>query len=167
MVIWTFIGASTCFMAHHLFPGFRRQTLALKGFLTSGAAIFGLVTGAEEVLQSHEAQQRTDESLIRRKAMHDLGKRGIIASEAEIEKWREEARDNLLERLRKHREAYGGSGDSSPSNAALPSATAASLQYSVGDDLSAATAAAPAAEPPSGGVARQPMPANILPLEAS
>ncbi|KAI3485201.1 hypothetical protein L1887_51486 [Cichorium endivia] len=30
-LLYTALGASTCFMAHHLFPGFRRQTLALKG----------------------------------------------------------------------------------------------------------------------------------------
>ncbi|CAO1631333.1 unnamed protein product [Parajaminaea phylloscopi] len=105
MIIWTFIGASTCFMAHHLFPGFRRQTLALKGFLTSGATIFGLCTGAEEVLQSHESQQRTEENLIRKRAMQELGKKGVVASEAEIERWRIEARDNLIEKLRKQREA--------------------------------------------------------------
>lgn len=92
-------------MAHHLFPGFRRQTLALKGFLTSGATIFGLCTGAEEVLQSHESQQRTEENLIRKKAMQDLGRQGIVASEAEIERWRVEARDDLIRRLNEERRA--------------------------------------------------------------
>ncbi|CAO1617908.1 unnamed protein product [Sympodiomycopsis kandeliae] len=103
MLIWTLIGGSTVFMAHHLFPKFRSQTLAFKGFLTSGATIYGLCTGAEEVLQSHEHSERSNENLIRNKARSELGKNGIVATEAQIEKWRISEREKLLERLRNER----------------------------------------------------------------
>lgn len=104
MVIWGLMGASSCFLAHHLFPGFRRQTLALKGFITSGVGIFGFVIGAEQVLQDHENSQRTEENIIRNRARTELGKRGIVASEVEIEKWRLDEREKLLKRLREERE---------------------------------------------------------------
>lgn len=100
MVIWGFLGAGTCFLAHNMFPAFRSQTLALKGFLTTGSAIFGLVTGAEAVLQDYESQQRSDENLIRDRARTELGKKGMVASEAEIEKWKLSEREKLLERYR-------------------------------------------------------------------
>ncbi|PWN28487.1 hypothetical protein BDZ90DRAFT_231474 [Jaminaea rosea] len=104
MLIWTIAGASTVFMAHHLFPLVRRQTLAGKAFLTSGFTIFGLCTGAESVLQHHETQQRSEENLIRDRARAELGRRGVVASEAEIERWRTSERDKLIERLRRERE---------------------------------------------------------------
>lgn len=103
MAIWGFIGAGSVYMAHHLFPGFRRQTLALKGFITTGVAIFGLCTGAEAVLQGHETQQRNEENLIRNRARSHLGSQGIVASEAEIEKWKSEERDKLIKRLTEER----------------------------------------------------------------
>ncbi|PWN52967.1 hypothetical protein IE53DRAFT_384555 [Violaceomyces palustris] len=107
--IWTLIGASTCFMAHHLFPGFRRQTLALKGFLTSGATIFGFVVGADTVLLNYEGQQRSEENLVRNRARVELGRKGIVASEKEIEKWKEEYIRQKLEERRKRREEYEAS----------------------------------------------------------
>lgn len=90
-------------MAHHLFPAFRRQTLAFKGFLTSGATIWGLCTGAEEVLQTHESAERNEENLIRSRARQELGKVGIVASEPEIEKWKSNEREKLLDRMRQER----------------------------------------------------------------
>ncbi|EPQ26834.1 uncharacterized protein PFL1_05469 [Pseudozyma flocculosa PF-1] len=119
--IWTLIGATACFWGHHLFPGFRRQTLALKGFLTSGATIFGFVTGADTVLLSHEDQQRSSENLIRNRARAELGQRGIVASEAEIEKWKDAFIAKKLEerRLRRldleRRQGQNADGDATPS----------------------------------------------------
>ena len=103
-IMYTALGASTCFMAHHLFTGFRRQTLALKGFLTSGATIFGFVVGADTVLLSHESQERSGENLVRSRARMELGKKGIVASEKEIEKWKDEYIQNKLEERRRRRE---------------------------------------------------------------
>lgn len=104
MLVWTIAGASTVFMAHHLFPLVRRQTLAGKAFLTSGFTIFGLCTGAEAVLQHHETQQRSEENIIRDRARLELGKRGMVASEAEIERWRVDEREKLIRRLTRERE---------------------------------------------------------------
>lgn len=91
-------------MAHHLFPGFRRQTLALKGFITSGFTIFGFVVGADTVLLSHESQQRSEENMVRSRARAELGRKGIVASEKEIEKWKEEYIQQKLEERRQRRE---------------------------------------------------------------
>ncbi|SPO26473.1 uncharacterized protein UTRI_04062 [Ustilago trichophora] len=103
-LIYTALGASSCFMAHHLFPGFRRQTLALKGFITSGFTIFGFVVGADTVLLSHESQQRSEENMVRSRARAELGKKGIVASEKEIEKWKDEYIQQKLEERRLRRE---------------------------------------------------------------
>ncbi|KDN45730.1 hypothetical protein K437DRAFT_246930 [Tilletiaria anomala UBC 951] len=104
-LIWTGIGASSCFFAHNLFPGFRRQTLALKAFLTSGATIFGFVVGADTKLLSHESQQRARESRIRQMACSELGRKGIVASEAEIEKWKDTLRQEYLDKQAKQQDA--------------------------------------------------------------
>ncbi|GAC99073.1 hypothetical protein PHSY_006670 [Pseudozyma hubeiensis SY62] len=103
-LLYTALGASSCFMAHHLFPGFRRQTLALKGFITSGFTIFGFVVGADTVLLSHESQQRSEENMVRSRARAELGKKGIVASEKEIEKWKDEYVKQKLEERRLRRE---------------------------------------------------------------
>ncbi|KAG5648670.1 hypothetical protein DXG03_000016 [Asterophora parasitica] len=68
----------------------RRQTLAFKGFLVSGFTVFGLVFGAENALQAHEAQQRYHENVIRKEARYDLARRGIVPTETEIAKWKRE-----------------------------------------------------------------------------
>jgi hypothetical protein len=111
-LVYGVLGASTCFFAHHLFPGFRRQTLALKGFLTSGAAIFGLVVGADTVLLSHESQQRSNENLVRARARAELAKRGMVATEKDIEKWKHDyIQQKLDERSRRRREHLAPSSD--------------------------------------------------------
>ncbi|KAE8224874.1 hypothetical protein CF319_g2295 [Tilletia indica] len=99
--LWTFIGGSTTIMAHYLFPGFRKQTLAFKAFLVSGATIFGLVVGADTVLLSHESQQRSEEHAIRNRARLELGRRGIVASESEIERWKDEVRREFYARVQR------------------------------------------------------------------
>lgn len=93
----------------------RRQTLAFKGFLVScsksknasGTAewmftiycspvqhpqvtIYGLVTAADEALLSHEHKQRLEETHLRREARIDLARRGMVATETEISKWKAE-----------------------------------------------------------------------------
>jgi hypothetical protein len=83
-------------MSHHLFPKFRYQTLALKAFIISGFAIYGFVIGADTVLLDHEGRQRSEEAAIRNVARRELAKQGILASETEIERWKEQTRERLL-----------------------------------------------------------------------
>ncbi|SPC64247.1 uncharacterized protein UHOD_05104 [Ustilago sp. UG-2017b] len=124
-LLYTALGASSCFMAHHLFPGFRHQTLALKGFITSGFTIFGFVVGADTVLLSHESQQRSEENMVRSRARAELGKKGIVASEKEIEKWKDEYIQQKLEERRQRRETLlrqlEESEKASPAAASSPS----------------------------------------------
>lgn len=54
--------------------------------------------GAEKYLLRYEHQQREGENELRRLARNELAKKGVIASETEIRKWRLE-RDAKLERL--------------------------------------------------------------------
>ncbi|WFC98838.1 hypothetical protein MYAM1_001571 [Malassezia yamatoensis] len=88
--VWGFVGSLGVYAAHHLSPSFRRQTLAFKAFLAMSAASAGLVFAAEHALQHFEYEKRTHDNLIRNRAMRELGQRGIVASEREIEKWQEE-----------------------------------------------------------------------------
>lgn len=112
-------------MAHHLFPGFRRQTLALKGFITSGFTIFGIVVGADTVLLNHESQQRSEENMVRARARAELGKKGIVASEKEIEKWKDEYIQQKLEERRLRREQLIRQLESQAESESSTSATAA------------------------------------------
>ena len=45
---------------------------------------------AENALQKFELQQRLHENSIRREARIDLARRGLVATETEIAKWKEE-----------------------------------------------------------------------------
>ena len=58
-------------------------------YLTAATCI-GIVFGAERELQKYEHDKRSYDNLIRSRAMRELGQRGILASETEINKWREE-----------------------------------------------------------------------------
>jgi len=87
---YTAIGTAMATVAHYSWPMFRRQTLPFKGFLVSAFTIFGLVVGADNALLSHEADQRMVETNLRREARLDLANRGMIATETEISKWKEE-----------------------------------------------------------------------------
>jgi len=99
-------------VALFLFP--RRQTLAFKGFLVSISSasiqrtvsfstialmlyfspvtIYGLVSGADTALLSHENQQRLTENDLRREARIDLSRRGLVPTESQIMKWKDEHR---------------------------------------------------------------------------
>lgn len=57
--------------------------------------MFGLVVGADTALLSHEHNQRISESAIRRDARIDLARRGIVGTETEIAKWRDEREARL------------------------------------------------------------------------
>jgi hypothetical protein len=92
----------------------RRQTLAFKGFLVSisrppfthseflcywadsdaifPVTIYGLVSGADTALLSHENQQRLTENDLRREARIDLARRGLVPTESQIMKWKDEHR---------------------------------------------------------------------------
>ncbi len=119
-------------MAHHLYPGFRRQTLALKGFLTSGAAIFGFTTHADSQLLDHEGRERTMENRIRNLARAELGRQGIIASEAEIEKWKQGLKDEYRQ---KQQQSTGRS--SQPQTPPPRESSAHPVQDALAADLSA------------------------------
>ena len=53
-------------------------------------AVFGLCIHAENALQAHELEQRLKENSLRREARIDLARRGLVATETEIAKWKEE-----------------------------------------------------------------------------
>ncbi|KAI9510410.1 hypothetical protein F5148DRAFT_578092 [Russula earlei] len=86
-------GLGSTIFAHRAWPTFRRQTLAFKGFLVSIITIYGLVSCADTALLSHENQQRRAENDLRREARIDLARRGLVATESQIMKWREEHND--------------------------------------------------------------------------
>ncbi|KAM5535632.1 hypothetical protein V8D89_010619 [Ganoderma adspersum] len=83
-------GGGAAALAHHYWPAFRRQTLPFKAWLVSISAIFGLVIYAENALQAHEREERLRENSIRREARLALARRGLVATETEIAKWKEE-----------------------------------------------------------------------------
>lgn len=55
----------------------------------SGFTICGLIFAAENALLAHESERRREENIIRREARYDLARRGLIATETEIAKWKE------------------------------------------------------------------------------
>jgi len=83
----TALGLGLVIVTHHTWPLFRRQTLAIKGFLVSSFTIFGLVTGADSALLSHEAEHRRVEDRLRREARIELAREGKVGTEPEIAKW--------------------------------------------------------------------------------
>ncbi|KAF9821466.1 hypothetical protein IEO21_00712 [Rhodonia placenta] len=87
---FTTIGIGLAVLGHYTWPTFRRQTLPFKGFLVSVFTIFGLVIGAENALLSHEAERRQTESVLRKQARIELARRGLVATETEIAKWKAE-----------------------------------------------------------------------------
>ncbi|KAH9951755.1 hypothetical protein B0H21DRAFT_717329 [Amylocystis lapponica] len=87
---YTGVGFGLAVIGHYSWPLFRRQTLAFKGFLVSAFTIFGLVLSAESALLSHEAEKRQIETQLRREARIDLARRGRVATETEIARWKEE-----------------------------------------------------------------------------
>ncbi len=53
-------------------------------------SVLGLCIRAETALQQHELEQRLRENSIRREARIDLARRGLVATETEIAKWKAE-----------------------------------------------------------------------------
>ncbi|KZT58820.1 hypothetical protein CALCODRAFT_228751 [Calocera cornea HHB12733] len=94
-VRWTGYGLFAVTIAHFTIPVFRRQTLAIKGFLVMGATTFGLCMGAETYLQAFEKKQRSEENEMRRQARYELAKRGMLATETNISTWKEEQRQEM------------------------------------------------------------------------
>lgn len=108
--VWTIVGFSCVFVAHHLLPSFKYVSVqnnmpgvthsllkACSQFhvrdtiqVLTTATCIGIVFGAERELQKYEHDRRSYDNLIRSRAMRELGQRGIVASETEITKWREE-----------------------------------------------------------------------------
>jgi len=81
------IGATT--LGHVYSPFFRKQTLPLKVFLVTAAAIFGFTLSADNALLKFETRQRIREAVIRKEARMELAKQGLVPTETEIAKWRE------------------------------------------------------------------------------
>lgn len=86
----TAVGLGLAIIVHYSWPLFRRQPLAFKSFLVSTFTVFGLVFGAENALQAHEAEQRYRENFLRKQARYDLARRGVVPTETEIAKWKRE-----------------------------------------------------------------------------
>ncbi|KIJ19921.1 hypothetical protein PAXINDRAFT_166118 [Paxillus involutus ATCC 200175] len=84
------LGLGVVTLAHYTWPFFRRQTLPFKTFLVSLFGIYGLVIGADNALLSHEAEVRRSEQAIRRLAMLDLTRQGLVPTETAIAQWRAE-----------------------------------------------------------------------------
>lgn len=66
--------------------------------------------GADTVLLNHEGVQRSEEDMIRTVARRELGRKGIIASESEIERWRKETRERLLREREQQSQAQEETG---------------------------------------------------------
>ncbi|KAI9001185.1 hypothetical protein BD414DRAFT_473886 [Trametes punicea] len=96
------VGTGLAAIGHYAWPAFRRQTLPFKAFLVSIVSVFGLCIHAESALQAHELEQRLRENTIRREARLDLARRGLVATETEIAKWKREhfAREQAEEETR-------------------------------------------------------------------
>ncbi|KAI0676852.1 hypothetical protein C8Q78DRAFT_1073622 [Trametes maxima] len=82
------VGLGLAAIGHRYWPNFRRQTLPFKAFLVTIVSVFGLCIHAENALQSHELERRLAENKVRREARIDLARRGMVATETEIEKWK-------------------------------------------------------------------------------
>ncbi|KAI0829438.1 hypothetical protein BC628DRAFT_1417161 [Trametes gibbosa] len=82
------VGLGLAAIGHYSWPAFRRQTLPFKAFLVTIVSVYGLCIRAEKALQTHEHEQRVHENAIRREARFDLARRGLVATETEIAKWK-------------------------------------------------------------------------------
>ena len=51
---------------------------------------YGLISRADTALISHENHQRLTENDLRREARIDLARRGLVATESQIMKWKDE-----------------------------------------------------------------------------
>ncbi|KAG0146861.1 hypothetical protein CROQUDRAFT_92170 [Cronartium quercuum f. sp. fusiforme G11] len=92
---WAAYSIALCGLGHVYSPFFRRQTLAFKAFLVSSGSMAGMVIWADHYLLRHERIVRKTDDLMRRQAREDLGRRGIIATESELTKWKKEQLDSL------------------------------------------------------------------------
>ena len=66
-----------------------KQTLPLKVFLVTIAAVFGFTMSADHALIRFETHRRIEEAAVRKEARMGLAKRGLVPTETEIAKWRE------------------------------------------------------------------------------
>ncbi|KNZ57647.1 uncharacterized protein VP01_2109g3 [Puccinia sorghi] len=97
---WAIYSTILCGMSHLYWPFFRKQTLAFKAFLVSSATMSGMVIWADYYLLRHEKKIRRADDMMRRQARKgktsfplsptNLGERGIIATETELDKWKQE-----------------------------------------------------------------------------
>ncbi|EGF99534.1 uncharacterized protein MELLADRAFT_112575 [Melampsora larici-populina 98AG31] len=62
---------------------------------SSRTAMGGMVIWADHYLLRHERFVRKTDDLMRRQAREDLGKRGIIATETELKKWKKDQLESL------------------------------------------------------------------------
>ncbi|PLW18906.1 hypothetical protein PCANC_11562 [Puccinia coronata f. sp. avenae] len=92
---WATYSTILCGIGHLYWPFFRKQTLAFKGFLVSSATMSGMVIWADYYLLRHEKKIRRADDMMRRQARQELGERGIIATETELNKWKQEQLANI------------------------------------------------------------------------
>jgi len=84
------LGLGVVTLAHYTWPSFRRQTLPFKAFLVTIFATAGLVIGADNALLTHEAQLRQSEHAIRKLAIMELSRQGLVPTETAIARWRDD-----------------------------------------------------------------------------
>ncbi|GJE84669.1 hypothetical protein PsYK624_007450 [Phanerochaete sordida] len=94
---FTALGLGLAVLGHNTWPFFRRQTLAIKGFLVTGFGIFGLVTYAERALQKLEASERLREGALRKQARIELSQQGLVPTETAIAQWKDARARRLAE----------------------------------------------------------------------
>ncbi|KAL7415695.1 hypothetical protein BDY24DRAFT_381919 [Mrakia frigida] len=87
MIIYSLVATGVCAVLHQTWPLFRRQTLAGKAFLVSGAGMSGLVIRAEYKLQRYEYKQKRIWNEERKQASAQLAREGSVGSEEEIKRW--------------------------------------------------------------------------------
>ncbi|MBW0525029.1 hypothetical protein O181_064744 [Austropuccinia psidii MF-1] len=87
---WAIYSTILCGIGHVYWPFFRKQTLAFKGFVISSATMSGMVIWADHYLLKHEKYLRKADDIMRRQARKELAERGLIATETELNKWKQE-----------------------------------------------------------------------------
>jgi len=89
---YTMFGGALVLLGHFAWPAFRRQTPAFKTFLVTAFTMYGAVVDADQALFKYQSEERSIETALRRQALIDLGRQGVIATESEITKWKNEHR---------------------------------------------------------------------------
>ena len=82
-----------------MYGSFNQVVRIIEVLIFSSVTIFGLVYYADKALLSHEKDLRVRETALRREARIDLAKRGLVGTETEIARWKEEREARLKQSL--------------------------------------------------------------------